>query len=95
MTSEIDFTPFITDNPYKTRAMIVTVYDNENNQVNQFSAPPGLRLEQLVNSFYPGRRLKIDISREVFIVTIIVDDKVFGIYKGVYYGPAQYTIVSV
>jgi hypothetical protein len=93
-STAVDLNKFVTDNPFKTRAMTVTVYDANNQVLGEFNAPPGFRLEQLVLSLYHDTTIRMSCAQDIFTVAVIADDKVFRTYVGRYYGPKQYQIMT-
>lgn len=82
---------FVTDLPdkFKTPAMTVSVYNENEHIIDTFSAPPGFQLERFVFSLFPTFTLALNVEynpdgKKCFIVKVLKENILVYSYNGVY-----------
>jgi carotenoid cleavage dioxygenase-like enzyme len=79
-----DLKNFISPSLYKTPPMRVQVIDKNGEMVKAFDAPPGFQLERYVDSVYPGKEFMMTASDAEVTISVLDDDEITEIYRGVY-----------
>jgi hypothetical protein len=51
----LDMNDFISDCIFKTPSMIIMLYDEKNQLIKSFVAPPGLQFDRYIRALYPTK----------------------------------------
>lgn len=69
--SSVNLNNFVSESPFKTAPMKVSIYDQKNALLGSFEVPEGFQLERYISTLYPYHKLEIKMSIGKFRVEVL------------------------
>lgn len=75
---------FVSELPFKTAPMKVTVTDKHNNCINTYDVPAGFQLERYISKLHPTLSWRIVLSKDKFQVEVYEEENIVETHTGYY-----------
>lgn len=75
---------YISESPFKTAPMKVTVTNMYDEHIKSYDVPPGFQLERYLSDLHPTLSLEMRLSSDKFCVKILDGNNLIETHTGIY-----------